>query len=178
VERTVQREVTSAEHAALVMEIQDVLRMTGQTTVLGGGFTWAPPLAQAGGMPWGGMPARTEGRQVTVTIAADAGRTRIRVEEQLGPAMGGAPVAGIATAALAAMASVAGLVVIRAGGELGMAIVAAPAVVIVAVGVVFAGRVYRNRLVQSHGPELAALAEHLAVRIASKRPALPTPPPA
>jgi len=29
--------------------------------------------------------------------------------------------------------------------------------------------------VQSRGPELAALAERLAVRIASKRPALPNP---
>jgi len=172
VERSVPREVTAAEHAALVMEIQDALRTTGQTTVLGGGFTWSPP-APVGGLPWAGIAARPEGRQVTVTIAPDAGRTRIRVEEQLGGAAGSAATASAVLALLAAGLMAAAF--LKAGGGAMAWTVLVPAIALVGTGVVFGSKVFLNRQVQDRGPELAALAEHLAVRIASKLPALPGP---
>jgi hypothetical protein len=173
VERSAAREVTAAEHAALLLEIQEALGTTGQTTVLGGGLTWSP-TAPTGGMPWAGMPARPEGRQVTITIAPDAGRTRIRIEEKLGLATGGAVAAPTMAGGLAAMAVMA-LAFLKGGGEPGAGILLVPAVGIVALGVVFGSRVYFDRLARGRGPELAALAERLAQRIASRRPALPGP---
>jgi len=175
VERAVEREVTAAEHAALVMEIQDGLRTTGQTTVLGGGFTWSQPPALVGGMPWAGIPARPEGRQVTVTIAPDAGRTRIRIEEQLGGATGAAATAAMVGGLLAA--GLAGIGFLQTGGGPMAGLLIAPAIALVGFGVVFGSKVYLDRLVRGRGPELAALAERLAVRIASKLPVLPGPGP-
>jgi hypothetical protein len=177
VERSVPREVTAAEHAALVMEIQDALQMTGNTTVLGGGLSWAPTSSTIGGMPWAGIPGRPQGRQVTVTIAADAGRTRIRVEEQLGGAAGGAVAAPMIGGLVAAL--VMGVAFLAAGGVVAAptigGLVVVPVIALVGTGVVFGSKIYLNRQVLSRGPELAALAEHLAVRIASKLPALPGP---
>ena len=171
VERAVDREVTAAEHAALVLEIQESLRLTGQATVLGGGLTWAP-TGTAGGLPWAGIPARPEGRQVTVTIAPDGGRTRIRIEEQLGVASGAAVAApmvgGLAAAALAM------LTFLRTDGEPGHWMVLAPAVAVVIGGVLFGGKLLKDRQVRTRGPELADLADRLAARIASRTPrALP-----
>jgi len=167
VERAVEREVTAAEHAALVMEIQDALQATGQTTVLGGGFTWSPPLALVGGMPWAGIPARPEGRQVTVTIAPDAGRTRIRIEEQLGGATGPAVTAAMIGGLLAA--GLMGMAFLRTGGGPMAWMVVAPAIALVGTGVVFGSKVYLDRLVRGRGPELAALAERLVVRIGQRQ---------
>jgi len=175
VERAVGREVTALEHAALVMEIQDGLRMTGQTTVLGGGLTWSPTPALVGGMPWAGIPGRPEGRQVTVTIAPDAGRTRIRIEEQLGGATGAAVTAAMIGGLLAASLMAAAF--LRTGGGAMAWTVLAPAIALIGTGVVFGSKVYLDRLVRGRGPELVALAERLAARIASKLPALPGPGP-
>jgi hypothetical protein len=176
VERAVDREVTAAEHAALVMEIQDVLGTTGHVTVLGGGFSWSPTTSMIGAMPWAGIPGRPEGRQVTVTIASDAGRTRIRVEEQLGVAGGGAVAAPMA-GGLVALALVMGLAFLRTGGAVMELMLFLPAVAVVGIGVVFGGKLLRDHQVRGRGPELAALAERLATRIASKLPALPGPGP-
>jgi len=172
VERTVAREVTAAEHAMLVMEIRESLGTTGQVTVLGGGLTWdsAPPLM--GGMPFAGIPGRPEGRQVTVTIAPDAGRTRIRVEEQLGTQIGGALAApmigGLVAGGLALMAF------LRTGAGPAEWLLLVPVVGIVGIGVLFGTRVLLDRQGKGRGPELEALAERLAARIAARRPpALP-----
>jgi hypothetical protein len=170
-ERSVAREVTAAQHAALVMEIQDALQMTGNTTVLGGGLSWAPTSSTVGGMPWAGIPGRPAGRQVTVTIAPDGGRTRIRVEEHLGGATGSAATASTVLAVLAA--GLIGAAVLKSGGGAPALTVLVPAIAIVGTGVVFGSRVLQDRQVRDRGPELAALAERLAVRIASKMPALP-----
>ncbi len=48
---------------------------------------------------------------------------------------------------------------------------------LVGTGVVFGRRVYLSRVAQVRRPELAALADRLALRIASKPPALPGPGP-
>jgi hypothetical protein len=104
---------------------------------------------------------------VTVTIAPDAGRTRIRVEEQFGVASGAAVAApmvgGLAAAALAM------LTFLRTDGEPGHWVVLAPAVAVVVGGVLFGGKLLHGRQVQKRGPELAALAERLAVRIAQRQ---------
>lgn len=171
VECGVEREVTAAEHAALVMEIQESLQLTGHVTVLGEGLTWASSSAVVGGMPWAGIPGRTEGRQVTVTIAPDGGRTRVRIEEQFSTAMGSAVAAplvgGVAALGIVLMTA------LRAGA--GDLVVIAPGIAVVALGVLFASRAYVDRLSTRRGAELGDLAEGLAARIASRRPALPGP---
>jgi hypothetical protein len=171
VECQVGREVTSAEHATLLMEIQDALETTGHVTVLGGGLTWSSAPAMVGGMPWAGIPGRPEGRQVTVTMAPDAGRTRIRIEEQLGSAMGGA-VAAPLVGGVAALGVVL-LAALRTGA--GEWAVLMPGIGVVAVGVLFGSRIYVERISARRGGELTALAERLAARIAAGRGALPGP---
>jgi p-aminobenzoyl-glutamate transporter AbgT len=74
-------------------------------------------------------------------------------------------------------ASLAAMVFLRSGGGPMAGLLAAPAIALVGLGVVFGSKVYLDRLVRGRGPELAALAERLAVRIASKLPALPGPGP-
>ena len=171
VECEVGREVTAAEHAALLMEIQDTLETTGHVTVLGGGLTWASASAMVGGMAWAGIPGRPEGRQVTVTMAPDAGRTRIRIEEQLGSAAGNA-VAAPLVGGLVALGFVL-MAALRTGA--GEWMVIAPGIAVIAVGVAFGSRVYVDRIGSRRGGELTTLAERLAARIASGRPALPGP---
>jgi hypothetical protein len=171
VECEVGREVTAAEHATLLMEIQDALETTGHVTVLGGGLTWSSAPAMMGGMPWAGIPGRPEGRQVTVTMAPDGGRTRIRIEEQFGGVGGGAVAAplvgGVAALGIALLAAV------RMGS--GEWAVLMPGIGVIAVGVLFGSKLYVERVSARRGGELAALADRLTARIAAGRGALPGP---
>ncbi len=69
-DRTVPGEVTAAEHAALVDEIQSTLEIVGHVSVVGNSLTWSP--AAPG----------TESRKLVITITSQPGRTRIHVEER------------------------------------------------------------------------------------------------
>jgi len=62
-----------------------------------------------------------------------------------------------------------GMAFLRTGGGPMAWMVVAPAIALVGTGVVFGSKVYLDRLVRGRGPELAALAERLVVRIGQRQ---------
>ncbi|UCF20411.1 MAG: serine/threonine protein kinase [Gemmatimonadota bacterium] len=70
-DRTVEGEVPDSAFPVLVDEIQRRLETAGHVSVLGKSLTWSPAAPGS------------EERKVVVTIAAEAGRTRIHIEERL-----------------------------------------------------------------------------------------------
>jgi serine/threonine protein kinase len=70
IDRTVEGEISEADHAALVAQIQSTLGIVGHTTSLAGTLTWSPAAVGA------------EGRKIVVTVTPQAGRTHIHVEER------------------------------------------------------------------------------------------------
>jgi hypothetical protein len=69
--RTVKGEVPESEYDAMVEGIQTVLGMPGHVSTVGKSLTWSPAAPGS------------EGRNLTVTIAPQAGQTRIKIEEKL-----------------------------------------------------------------------------------------------
>lgn len=98
IERNIEGEIQESDYEALVAEIQGTLGTVGHVSVVGGRLTWSPATSGE------------EGRRVTVTVTTDAGRTRVRIEEQLrltdwrGILYGASGIAGASLGALLGLA--------------------------------------------------------------------------
>ncbi len=160
-ERVVARELSGAEHARLVREIEGTLRLAGHATSSGGALTWTPALPGAG-------------RQLVVTLTPAEGRTRIRIEERL--ALGWEK--AIIPQAGAAIGALLGTAVVLIGGMFGHVegpVMIRPMVLMAMLGGVSAVRIYQTTLLDRRVPELRELADRLERLLAPARAALPDP---
>ena len=163
IERNVEREVTAAEHSALVLDIHEMLQIVGHGSAVGDALTWSPAAQGAGG------------RRVVVSVTPAEGRTRIRVEERLNLSAERLfiPQVGAAVGALL------GVIVVGMGGVFGHVegpLMVLPIALLAGFGAMSATRIYQTTLLDRRGPELRALAERLEARIAQRL--LPPPAPA
>jgi hypothetical protein len=161
-EREAGREVTAAEHPALLREIQETLGIIGHVSAVGGGLVWSPATEGGGG------------RRVAVTITPAGGVTRILIEERLG--LGWEKV--FIPQAGAAIGAVLGVMMVGLGGIFGPVegpVVLLPVALLAVLGAVSATRIYQTTLLDSRAPQLRELADRLEERVASGRPLLPGP---
>ncbi len=162
VERTVPRQLTAAEHARLVREIEVTLRLAGHVSSSGGTLTWTPALPGSA-------------RQLVVTLTPAEAGTRIRIEERLALGWEKAiiPQAGAAIGALLGTG-----VVLIAGmfGHVEGPVAVLPMVLMAMLGGVSAVRIYQTTLLDRRVPELRELADRLERLLTPARPALPAVP--
>jgi len=165
VDRVVGREVSPDQFAQLVDDIHESLAIQGHASALGASLTWSP-AAQG-----------SDGRAILVTATAREGRTVIRIEERFTPTGFLAALPGLAggVGALFVMAII-GSAVGGVGADL-----LVPAALAGGGSAYWALRGVLNTMANTRGPELAALAERLAARVAGtpipSAPASPRLPP-
>ena len=78
VERIVDGEIAEVEYPVLVDEVRMTIGNVGQPSTLGRSLSWRTV-----------GPNASQGRQVSLSVTPSGGQTRIRLEENLGPAAGG-----------------------------------------------------------------------------------------
>jgi serine/threonine protein kinase len=160
VHRSIAREVLESEYVAMVEEIQATLGTVGHVSKVGESMTWSV------------TGSREVERNVQVEITPEAGRTRIRIEENLGlfGAKGVAPMFGAAGGALL------GLLIAAVMGERGVFMVIPGALLAFWGAFATANSIVWSDAKQRR-PELEGLADRLAA-IANRagRPAQLEPP--
>ncbi len=159
-DRTVEVAVPESAHWAIVNEIQATLGIVGHVSVLGNSLTWSP--AAPG----------TDERKIVVTVTAEAGKTRIHIEERF--ELSGwrifVPSWGVGAGILLGLGAVAALGLPERAMLL--ALLLAPVGAITAVALFFKGKASR------HKPKLVELADRLAALVEGNVPPQGAVPPA